>query len=173
MHSCKDTDKDKNNTCNSRPENRLANALQVFWNNGMNNEQQTANDKGYASVNPKGEYICQNISQNNKDKRKNHLCVISQFRTITLHCQIQAWLTVYATSFSNSSTETPNRFANEKRLDVLGSEIPCSHFDTDCLLTPTASATNSCVILFLVRWLFKTPPKDFLMIADSLRVSEE
>ena len=30
-----------------------------------------------------------------------------------------------------------------ERLDVLGSEAPLSHFETACLLTPSASATNS------------------------------
>lgn len=57
----------------------------------------------------------------------------------------------YSTSFSSSSTEMLNNFAKANRLDVLGSDMPCSHFETDCLLTPTASATNSCVILFFVR----------------------
>ena len=66
-----------------------------------------------------------------------------------------------------------NSFANANKFEVLGSDMPCSHFDTDCLLTPIVSATNSCVILFLVRWFFKTSPKDFLMIADSFLEPEE
>ena len=40
-------------------------------------------------------------------------------------------------------------FAKAIRFDVLGSEIPPSHFDTACRLTPKYSATNSCVILLL------------------------
>lgn len=52
-----------------------------------------------------------------------------------------------STSLSNSSAEIPNSFASAIKFDVLGSELPLSHLDTACLLTPIASATNSCVIL--------------------------
>ena len=68
MHSCKDTDKYKDYTCNSCPENCLANALKMLRNNGMHNKQQTADNIGYAVVNPKVEYIGKNTSQNDDEK---------------------------------------------------------------------------------------------------------
>ena len=79
MHSCENSDKDKDDTRNPCPENGLIISFQMLWNNGMHNEQQTANCICHASENPKVEYLCQNISQNNKNNRKNHLCYISQF----------------------------------------------------------------------------------------------
>lgn len=40
------------------------------------------------------------------------------------------------TSFSRVSADTRNNFANANRFEVLGSEVPASHFETACLLTP-------------------------------------
>ena len=68
LHSCKDTDKYKDDTCNSCPENGFFNSFQMLWNNGMHDEQQTADNIGYAVINPKVEYIGKNTSQNNNEK---------------------------------------------------------------------------------------------------------
>ena len=58
-----------------------------------------------------------------------------------------------------SSTVVPYNFASAIKLEVLGSHSPLSHLDTACRLTPIVSATNSWVILFLVRKSFNTSPK--------------
>ena len=49
----------------------------------MDDKQQTAECKGYASVNPKVEYIRKDIAQNDDHDRNYHLCFISQFHTVT------------------------------------------------------------------------------------------
>ena len=46
---------------------------------------------------------------------------------------------------------------------MLGSDVPFSHFDTACLLTPKLSATNSWVILHRVLWDFNVSPSVFLI----------
>ena len=66
-------------------------------------------------------------------------------------------------SLNISSAVVPKSFAGAERLDVLGSEAPLSHFETACLLTPSTSATNSCVILHSIRCRFITSPIDFAM----------
>lgn len=58
---------------------------------------------------------------------------------ITLHIVICYCLN----SLINSSAVVPKSFASAERFEVLGSEAPLSHFETACLLTPRASATNS------------------------------
>ena len=73
MRSCKDPNKDQNDTCDPCPDNSLVNSFQTLWNNRMHNEQQTANCKCYASENPKIEYICQNITQYDDNDRYYHL----------------------------------------------------------------------------------------------------
>lgn len=79
----------------------------------------------------------------------------------------------YCTSLINSSTETPYSFASAKRFEVLGSETPLSHFETACLLTPSLSATNSCVILHLVLCSLSASPKDFFTLFFSFLTSVE
>ena len=66
-------------------------------------------------------------------------------------------------SLNISSAVVPKSFACAERLDVLGSEAPLSHFETACLLTPSASATNSWVILHSIRCRLITSPRDFAM----------
>ena len=41
---------------------------------------------------------------------------------------------------------TPYRRASANKLAVVGSAVPFSHLDTACRLTPSVSATNSCVM---------------------------
>lgn len=78
---------------------------------------------------------------------------------------------IHLTSFSKSSADMPYSFASANRFDVLGSEIPFSHFETACRLTPMVSATNSCVILHLFLCSFKTSPIDFIITNFSFRTS--
>ena len=75
--------------------------------------------------------------------------------------------------FNISSTETPYNFASASKFDVLGSDVPFSHFDTACLLTPRLSATNSCVILQRILCSLIISPKDCFISAFSFLTTEE
>ena len=73
----------------------------------------------------------------------------------------------FSVSSSSSFASMSNSFASASRLDVLGSDVPLSHLDTACRLTPIDSATNSCVILHAVRCCFSTAPSVFAVSAFS------
>ena len=77
----------------------------------------------------------------------------------------------YLTSFNKSWAEMLNSFASAIKFEVLGSEVPLSHLETACLLTPIASATNSCVILQEDLCCFMASPRDFLVSDFSIRTS--
>mgnify|MGYP003442898892 CR=1 FL=1 len=64
-------------------------------------------------------------------------------------------------------------FASAIKFEVLGSDMPFSHFETACLLTPRLSATNSCVILQFVLQVFNSSPKVFLVSIFSFLTSAD
>lgn len=61
----------------------------------------------------------------------------------------------------------PYSLASAIRLEVFGSEVPFSHLDTACRLTPMLSATNSCVILQRVRFSLSISESDLRTIFTS------
>ena len=62
IHSCKDANKNENNTCNSRPKQGSLWHLCTIWQNRVNEPQQTTNNETTTSVNPMfqygADYIC-------------------------------------------------------------------------------------------------------------------
>lgn len=56
---------------------------------------------------------------------------------------------------------------------MLGSLKPFSHVETDWRLTPSVSATNSCVIWQRIRFSFNASPKDLATAFFSSRTSLE